>query len=190
MPKSLTLLLVLLLAPASAGAQPPAADGNVATRLIRDIASDYKNFVSLDTAEVVGVGGFAAIAAHAADEVISKSVVASNPSSLPGGFEYGSQLLHVPVAAAYWVIASAAGSSRHAEVGRDLLRAQISVVSWSYAVKYATDRTRPNGDPRSLPSGHASTSFATATGRASRNPAGHLGAQERAARRPAKRSLT
>jgi len=161
--KRLALFLVLLLAPAvSAGAQP-ADDGNAVTRLIRDVAGDYKNFVSLDTAEVAGVGGFAAIATHAADDEIAKWVETSNPASLTGGNIYGSQLLHVPVAAAYWVIASAAGSSRHAEVGRDLLRAQISVVSWSYAIKYATDRTRPNGDPRSLPSGHASTSFATAT---------------------------
>ena len=44
-----------------------------------------------------------------------------------------------------------------------MTESQISVVSWTYAIKYATDRTRPNGDPHSLPSGHASTSFATAT---------------------------
>ena len=62
----------------------------------------------------------------------------------------------------WWAIAAAAGSERHAETGRDLLRAQISVASWTYAIKLATDRTRPNGDPHSFPSGHASTSFATA----------------------------
>jgi membrane-associated phospholipid phosphatase len=43
------------------------------------------------------------------------------------------------------------------------LRAQLSVVSWTYAIKFIADRTRPNGDPRGFPSGHASTSFATAT---------------------------
>ena len=90
-------------------------------------------------------------------------VETSNPSTLAGGNIYGSQLLHLPVA-------GRAGRSRRrpgsepprGRSARDLLRAQISVVSWTYAIKFAADRTRPNGDPRSFPSGHASTSFATA----------------------------
>src|SRR3954449_1096455 len=166
-----SLAVVLVLAAAPVGAQPSdggtAAQtpdcGNVATRLIRDVASDYKNFLSVDTAQRITIGAFAAGALHAADEEIASSIQEGNGTTLPGGATYGSQLLHLPVAAAWWAIASAAGSSRHAAAGRDLLRAQISVVSWTYAIKYATDRTRPNGDPRSLPSGHASTSFATAT---------------------------
>jgi membrane-associated phospholipid phosphatase len=145
-----------------AAAQPP-DEGNVASRLIRDVASDYKNFLSVDTAQRITIGAFAAGAVHAADGEIASSIQESDTVTFPGAANYGSQLLHLPVAAAWWMIASAAGSSRHAAAGRDLLRAQISVVSWSYAIKYATDRTRPNGDPRSLPSGHASTSFATAT---------------------------
>ena len=49
-----------------------------------------------------------------------------------------------------------------AAAGRDLARAQISAASWTYALKYAVNRERPNGDPRSFPSGHASATFATA----------------------------
>src|SRR6185436_6773318 len=76
---------------------------------------------------------------------------------------YGSQLLHVPVAIGIWAAGAAAGSGRVADAGRDLLRAQISVVSWTYAIKVSARRTRPDGsDTRSFPSGHASTSFATA----------------------------
>src|SRR5436190_2211768 len=56
-----------------------------------------------------------------------------------------------------------AGSARGANAGRDLVRAQISAASFTYAIKYAVDRQRPNGDPRSFPSGHAAASFATAT---------------------------
>jgi membrane-associated phospholipid phosphatase len=43
-----------------------------------------------------------------------------------------------------------------------LLRAQLAVGSWTYAIKLATQRTRPNGETHSFPSGHASASFATA----------------------------
>ena len=155
------LLVAFVAAPVVSGAQP-ADDGNPAGRLLRDIAADYKNFVSVDTAETLAIGGFAAGASHAVDAELAHHVQSSDPTTLAGGAIYGSQLLHVPVAAAWWAVAAIAGSDRHAAAGRDLLRAQISVVSWTYAIKIATDRTRPNGDPRSFPSGHASTSFATA----------------------------
>jgi membrane-associated phospholipid phosphatase len=159
--RTVVLLALLVAGPAVAGAQP-ADDGNGATRLLRDVASDYKNFLSLDTAAVLGIGGSAAGAIHAADGSIADYVQTSNPTSLTGGSEYGSQYLQIPLAIAWWSIASIAGSDRHAEAGRDLLRAQLSVVSWTYAIKLAADRTRPNGDPHGFPSGHASNSFATA----------------------------
>ncbi len=140
---------------------PASGDASVSKRFIRDVGSDYKNFFSLETALWLGVGGGAALAVHPADQRISDAALDAN-DSLPGGSVYGSQYFQVPVAVAWWAIASAAGSERHAETGRDLLRAQISVFSWTYAIKLVTNRTRPNGDSHSFPSGHASTSFATA----------------------------
>ncbi len=130
-------------------------------RFVRDVGGDYVHFFSKENALSLGAGGLAALAVHAADDNLSQWAKDNNPS-LPGGATYGSQLLHVPVAMGVWAIGAAAGSGPIADMGRDLLRAQISVVSWTYAIKFATDRTRPNGDPRSFPSGHASTSFATA----------------------------
>ena len=99
---------------------------------------------------------------HQADQEIADWVSTNSPS-MPGGSIYGSQIYQIPAAIAWWIIGSAAGSERQAAVGRDLLRVQLSVVSWTYAIKFIADRTRPNGDPRGFPSGHASTSFATAT---------------------------
>jgi membrane-associated phospholipid phosphatase len=156
--------LILLMLPGLAAGQPAAGanDTNGAVRLLHDVAIDYKNFLSVENAEILAVGGAAAGGVHAIDHPVSDWVVANNPATLTGGYEYGSQLLQIPVAVAWWAIASAAGSDRNADAGRDLLRAQLSVVSWTYAIKYAADRTRPNGDPRGFPSGHASTSFATA----------------------------
>ena len=156
--------------PSSAdSASPPTApqatdapsDGNVISRFARDVGGDYKNFFSVETALWLGGGGAAALVVHQADESIRDSVLDSN-ASMPGGNVYGSQYFQVPVAVAWWAIASAAGSQRHAETGRDLLRAQIAVASWTYAIKLAANRTRPNGESHSLPSGHASASFATA----------------------------
>jgi len=144
----------------ASSAEPP-AEGNVATRLIRDVARDYKNFLSIETVMWLGAGGGAAAAVHPADDSISDWATREN-LDLPGGEIYGSQLFQIPIAIAWWMIGSAADSDRNAATGRDLLRAQLQAVSWTYAIKFATNRTRPNGDPHSFPSGHASTSFTTA----------------------------
>jgi len=144
-------------APASASAGAP----NAATRLVRDVAGDYVHFFSVETAVWLGVGGGAALIVHQSDEAIRDAALEAN-TTLPGGDFYGSQFFQMPAAIAWWAIASAAGSERHAQTGRDLLRAQIAVGSWTYAIKLATQRTRPNGDPHSFPSGHATASFATA----------------------------
>jgi membrane-associated phospholipid phosphatase len=150
--------------PDTAAPAAPAApiEGGFAHRFLRDVVGDYKHFVSKETVVWLGAGGTAALAVHAADDWIAERVEESNPPELTGGATYGSQWLHIPVALAVWAVGAGAGSDRFAETGRDLLRAQISAVSWTYAVKLTTNRTRPNGDAHSFPSGHASTSFATA----------------------------
>jgi len=138
------------------------SDPGVVSGFVRDVGRDYKNFFSAETAWWLGGGGGAAWAVHAADQSIADSAQA-NPPSLPGGSLYGSQLVQIPVAIGWWIAGSVADSPTQAAVGRDLLRAELSVASWTYAIKFAVDRTRPNGEPRGFPSGHASTSFAIAT---------------------------
>ena len=78
------------------------------------------------------------------------------------GATYGNLTLQAPLAIGWWVVSHLANDERGTAAGRDLVRAQISAVSWTYAFKYAANRTRPNGDPRSFPSGHSSAVFATA----------------------------
>ena len=48
--------------------------------------------------------------------------------------------------------------------GGDLIEAQLLSVALTQGVKFAVGRTRPDGEARSFPSGHASSAFATATG--------------------------
>jgi membrane-associated phospholipid phosphatase len=50
-----------------------------------------------------------------------------------------------------------------AAVGRDLMEAQIVSAAMTQLLKFAVQRTRPDGEARSFPSGHASASFASAT---------------------------
>lgn len=134
-------------------------------RFLRDVGHDYTAFFSTDTAAWYVTGGAAAGMVHIWDQDINQAMADPAPSTqqeLEGGDDYGNLTLQVPLAVGWWVTGRAMGSARTRDAGRDLLRAQISATSWNYALKFAVGRTRPNGDPRSFPSGHATAAFATA----------------------------
>jgi len=141
---------------------PPPDESGGARRLAADSLHDLRNFFSWTNAGALGIGGLAALGAHAGDDSAQRAAAEAGYPILWGGEVYGSQLFQVPVVVAWWTIGHLAGRDRDAQAGRDLLRAQLSTYLWTNAIKWPTDRTRPNGDPRSFPSGHATASFATA----------------------------
>jgi hypothetical protein len=132
-------------------------------RFAGDVVHDYRNMLSMDNAPWAVVGATATAGLLAADEALRDATAQPTPLALKPGGTYGNLAFQVPLALTWWIAGHAAHSIRGADAGRDLLRAQLSAMSWTYAVKYAVGRTRPNGDPRSFPSGHTSASFATAT---------------------------
>jgi membrane-associated phospholipid phosphatase len=149
-------------APAAAPRTDPAPEPGGFKRFMTDVGHDYRDFLSLDNAQWAAIGGLVTGALAPLDDQLADDLAAPTPYALKPGQTYGNASLQFPIAIAWWVAGHAAGSSRHADAGRDLLRAQISATSWTYAIKYSVNRTRPNGDPRSFPSGHASATFATA----------------------------
>jgi membrane-associated phospholipid phosphatase len=156
-------------APAVVAAAAPPPQPEVGTPggfagFVHDVGGDYVHFLSLETAKWLTAGGVETIAVHQADEWIRQETQEGQAVLLSqtAGQTYGNLSLQLPLAVGWWVAGHSTGSARAAEAGRDLLRAQISALSWNYAVKYAVGRTRPNGDPRSFPSGHSAASFATA----------------------------
>jgi hypothetical protein len=155
--------------PAPSGGQeaPPengVPKGSAAGRFLRDVGGDYKHYFSWETAYWLGGGLGAAGVVHIWDEDIAEGLAEPSPTTraLEGGDKYGNLSLQGPLAVGWWVVGHVAGSTRHAAAGRDLVRAQISATSWGYLWKVAVNRERPNGDPRSFPSGHAAATFATA----------------------------
>lgn len=139
--------------------------GSAAGRFFKDVGRDYKDFFRLETAAWYVAGLGAANIVHIWDEEIVEEmaeVSGSTRQTLEGGDKYGNLTWQVPMAVGWWAVGKALDSPKGIEVGRDLLRAQISATSWSYAIKFAVGRTRPNGDPRSFPSGHSAATFATA----------------------------
>ena len=149
----------------AASAQTPVPDERAASRFLIDVAHDYRNMVSWESAQWFGIGGALTLAVAEADEALrgaTEDPDAPMTRALEPGATYGNMTIQLPLAVGWWAAAHAAGSARGAAAGRDLLRAQISAFSWTYAIKYAVDRQRPNGDPRSFPSGHSSATFAAA----------------------------
>jgi membrane-associated phospholipid phosphatase len=64
-----------------------------------------------------------------------------------------------------YLLPPAEGSShtnKVAHIGFDLVRAQILTQALTYGIKYSGQRKRPTGECCAFPSGHASTTFATA----------------------------
>jgi membrane-associated phospholipid phosphatase len=151
--------VTLALLPCAAAAQE--SEGGFRA-FIRDVGRDYKNLFSVENGEWAVVGSTVTLAIHQQDEALRVETEGPTPTALKPGATYGNVTLQVPLALGWWITGHAMGSPRGAEAGRDLLRAQISATSWTYALKYAVGRTRPNGDPRSFPSGHSSATFATA----------------------------
>jgi membrane-associated phospholipid phosphatase len=157
---TILLAIATALVPLSAAAQDPGSRSGF-TGFMADVGHDYVNFVSLANLPLLVGGSAAAAAIHGADVAVANDLAAPTPYALKPGATYGNLAFQFPIAVTWWIVGHATGSSR--DVGRDLVRAQISGASWTYALKYATNRTRPNGDPRSFPSGHATAAFATAT---------------------------
>jgi membrane-associated phospholipid phosphatase len=163
---SLAAVLVSAACPAVAQSPPKESrdrTAGAATQFASDIGHDYARFISWENVDWLAIGAGAAFAVHPADNSVRTHVEGGGVATYPGADLYGRQVFQMPLAIGWWIAGASVGSVRGAATGRDLVRAQISAASWTYVMKLATDRTRPNGDPRSLPSGHAANVFATAT---------------------------
>lgn len=161
---TVAVALVILLRSVPAAAQTPAPLPN----FFSDVARDYRTIFSWDSAQWLSIGGVAALAVAEFDEDLrdaTQDPAAPMTLALEAGEVgevYGSAAIQLPLSLGLWAISKASGSTKGIAAGRDLLRAQISAVSWTFVIKYAVGRDRPNGEPLSFPSGHASATFAGA----------------------------
>lgn len=132
--------------------------------LFRDLGNDFRRLPSRETAWILGAAGGLGLAVQRQDRRVTRE--ATQSLALDRMFEagevVGGGVAQVGTAFATYALGRVAKSPRTAAVGADLVRAQILNAVLTQGVKLSVGRTRPDGSRFSFPSGHTSSSFATA----------------------------
>jgi membrane-associated phospholipid phosphatase len=134
--------------------------------LFKPLKSDFRRLVSPDNALLMTLGAAGALTFHAYDHKVARSGwgdrTAMEEALEPGQF-VGGALFQSGAAFATYAVGRAIHQPRVANIGADLVRAQIVAQGATQAIKFSARRTRPDGTILSFPSGHTASSFATAT---------------------------
>jgi membrane-associated phospholipid phosphatase len=139
---------------------PPAHTGIKAT--LRGIPGDFKHMPTKSNLRTLAVGAGLALIAHPWDKGVNRHLDTGRTFWSPGQF-IGQGALEIGGAVAVYAYGRAFKHPRASHLGMDLLRASIEVGVLTYAVKLTVRRDRPTGACCSLPSGHASVTFAVAS---------------------------
>jgi hypothetical protein len=114
--------------------------------LFKPLLGDFKRLGSHDNFLLIGVGASAAMTSHSWDRRVAISGWGANleeqmePGQVVGGF-----LLQAGGALATYTIGRTTNHPRLAEVGAHLFRAQIVAQGATQVIKFASQRTRPDG---------------------------------------------
>jgi Membrane-associated phospholipid phosphatase len=154
---------------AESAQQPPqsASDASAPTlgSLFTDFGHDLKRLPSTPNAITLAIGGALALAVHPGDHALTARVITSDglEDTFEAGAAGGSGWVQAGGALGTYVLGRAFGSPRLATTGASLVQAQMLNGLLTQGIKVAVHRTRPDQGNYSFPSGHASSSFATAT---------------------------
>jgi membrane-associated phospholipid phosphatase len=153
---------------AAVPSHPPADaphDSTSLRSLFTDLGADIRHLPSMENALILGAGGGLSLALHGEDADITRRFVASPAVEevLEPGEALGDGVVQFGAAIGMYAVGRGVHNQRLALVGADLVRSQIVNTGLTQAIKFTVDRERPDGGHYSFPSGHTSSSFATAT---------------------------
>ncbi len=140
--------------------------------LPRLIVQDFKNaFTRPENLMIVGVGAGAAWAAYQFDDRVSTGSINTDLSGnvaldklFESGEIAGDGYVQIGFAVSTYGLGKLFRQGPMADLGRDLVRAQLLTGVLTTSLKTAIGRTRPDSSSQtSFPSGHTSSTFATAT---------------------------
>lgn len=134
-------------------------------RVLRGLTRDVRRLPSEDSARLAINGALLALAAYPFDEVATLGASSSHvlKASFSGwGKALGREWVQGGAALAAYMGGRVFDKPAMTAAGADLIQAQVLAASLTQGIKFAVQRTRPDGEARSFPSGHASAAFATA----------------------------
>ena len=133
--------------------------------LIKPLGGDFKRLFLKENAGLAQLGFLGALTAAPWDANVKTAGWGDGTvhTVLKPGEIVGGMLLQSSAAFATYAAGRITNKPRVAHLGAELVRAQIVSQAVVQAVKFATQRTRPDGTTLSFPSGHTASSFATAT---------------------------
>ena len=132
----------------------------------KTIGNDLKSMVSAQNVPVLSSAAALALVALPFDETLTYS--ASCSTFLKTTFDgwarvVGQEWFLAAGAASTYAVGRIVNKPEIVQVGVDLMEAEIVAGITTHVLKYATQRTRPDGEEFSFPSGHAAGTFAIAT---------------------------
>ncbi len=146
--------------PAKSETPPP---DRPVTRVVQNLGHDLRRLATKDTLLILAAGAAASVAAYGSDEGVDRWTVSHPASSWTAiGRVGGDGWMMGGLAVATWGAGELTKRRLMAHVGSDLIRAQVLNGSISRGIKIVVDRERPKGGGHSFPSGHTSSSFASA----------------------------
>ena len=153
-----------------------AEDQEHSPSFLRDVAGDFgRFFTTRQSGIILGLGLAGSLAVWPLDDDIRESRFSAQSAGLEAdglddvfkaGNHLGSTLVQVGGSFATYTIGRWVGKPNIAELGRDLVRAQLVAGGVTRLLKHTVRRTRPAGSGSSrtsFPSGHTSGTFASAT---------------------------
>jgi membrane-associated phospholipid phosphatase len=157
------LLVIALCFAVAAPAAAQTADASVGGLFV-DLWHDLPRLVLPSNLVILGAGGTGAIAIEGSDPRLVHSAVKSEELGelFRGGSYPGSGWFQITGAVGTYVAGRVSGNAKVLAIGNDLVQAQILNTVLTSGVKFAAHRTRPDGGHNSFPSGHTSSSFASA----------------------------
>jgi membrane-associated phospholipid phosphatase len=159
---ALTVALTLQTHPADPAAAWP--DDRPFTRILQNLVHDLRSLPSVTTGLVLGAGGAAAAATHAADDDLVGWATRSGDASYTSfGRVVGEGWVQGAAAVATYVAGRLADQPRVTHIGSDLIRTQVLNGVLTQGLKLAVNRERPTGSEHAFPSGHTSATVASAT---------------------------
>jgi membrane-associated phospholipid phosphatase len=149
------------------GAAPVAAQQHqsVITEAMHTVGGDFQQLASWESG--LTLGGAAGLALVMLPEEREEPRLTPQTDRIEDTFEAASVLGHgltqIGGSAALFLVGHLAHQSRLDLLGLELMRAHTINSVVTQGLKFGVGRTRPDGGPRSFPSGHTSAAFATAT---------------------------